>query len=123
VTVTGEIENMLTDGKNWTGQTTIAAWMQNGHGYGSLSTSGSSAVAVPFSIACNATANVCTGTLAGNVTQCFANGEQIEAWGWITPSGYCSAGQCVGSITLLGDPGYKAKLVRSIKRAFGSLFF
>jgi len=37
----------------------------------------------------------------------------------LTPSGYCSGGSCVGSITLLGDPGYKSKARRSIARAFG----
>ncbi|GIZ38429.1 hypothetical protein CKM354_000184600 [Cercospora kikuchii] len=107
VSVSGQIENMLTDGGNFTGKATISAWMKDGRGYGSADLAG--AAPLPFQIECNPATNVCLGTLAGNVTQVFSNGKQIALWGWATPSGSCKNGTCVGSLTACGDPGYKAK--------------
>ncbi|KAM3421338.1 hypothetical protein BST61_g1735 [Cercospora zeina] len=107
VTVSGQITDMLTDGGNYTGKATISAWMKDGHGYGSADLAG--AAPLPFHIDCNLSSKVCLGTLAGNVTQIFANGKQIALWGWVTPSGSCKSGTCIGSLTACGDPGYKAR--------------
>jgi hypothetical protein len=122
LTVNGKIENMLVDGKDVAGIASVSAWMQDGHGYASADLAGN--LPIPWTILCNANTGVCTGTVSGNVTQVFANGEQLgeffllyllivcvltrflALWGWATPTGYCDKGICYGSLTALGDPAY-----------------
>lgn len=103
-TVSGGIENLLGDGKNYTGKASIASWCSGGHCYGSAATAGSAAA--PFTITCNTQYDICTGTIRGSINQTFVNGPQIQLWGWATPSGYCKNGTCSGSVTILGDPAY-----------------
>ncbi|KXS95772.1 hypothetical protein AC578_1736 [Pseudocercospora eumusae] len=107
VTVSGQIENLLTDGKNFAGRASVAGWVKDGHAYGGIQLAGKAPL--PFNIKCDAVANVCLGTLSGNVTQVFTNGKDIALWGWLTPSGHCDNGTCYGSITALGDPAYKIR--------------
>ncbi|KAI5360381.1 hypothetical protein Slin15195_G083050 [Septoria linicola] len=109
VTVSGTIENMLCDGKNFTGKASISAWMKDGRAYGSAELAGLMPAPLPYNIECNLTTEVCLGTVAGNVTQVFDNGKQVALWGWLTPQGSCKEGVCIGSLTACGDPGYKAK--------------
>ena len=66
---------MLVDGSSVAGNTTVSAWMQNGHGYASAKLAG--VAPLPWTILCNQPQGVCTGTISGNVTQVFANGKQI----------------------------------------------
>ncbi|EME83134.1 uncharacterized protein MYCFIDRAFT_85397 [Pseudocercospora fijiensis CIRAD86] len=104
VTVSGQIENLLTDGSSFAGRASVAGWVQNGHAYGGIQLAGKAPL--PFNIKCDTVANVCLGTVSGNVTQVFANGKDIALWGWLTPSGHCDNGTCYGSVTALGDPAY-----------------
>jgi hypothetical protein len=66
---------MLVDGASVAGIASVSAWMQDGHGYASADLAGN--LPIPWTILCNASTGVCTGTVSGNVTQVFANGEQL----------------------------------------------
>ncbi|KAL3418482.1 hypothetical protein PVAG01_10198 [Phlyctema vagabunda] len=86
------------------GKSTIQGWCTEGHCYAGTNTGGDATA--PFTVTCNTANNICTTTLYGAVTAIFANGRQIELWGWLTPAGYCGGGVCTGSLTALGDPMY-----------------
>ncbi|KAF1934596.1 hypothetical protein EJ02DRAFT_363354 [Clathrospora elynae] len=106
ITIAGSIQSLLVDGGNYTAKSTLSAWCDGGHCYGSANPTATATA--PFMITCDTTSgtNACSGTISGIVTAIFTNGKQIEAWGWLTPSAYCQAGVCTGSITALGDPMY-----------------
>ncbi|KAH7043355.1 hypothetical protein B0J12DRAFT_200045 [Macrophomina phaseolina] len=109
VNVTGPITSLLIDGGNYTDQVSIAGWCDKGHCYAGTNNNLALPQIVPFDITCdNNTPNgECKGTLAGDVKAIFDNGNEVELWGWLTPSGYCKGGVCVASINALGDPAYK----------------
>ncbi|SMR55210.1 unnamed protein product [Zymoseptoria tritici ST99CH_3D1] len=104
ITLSGGITDILGNGADYKGNLTISGWIQDGHAWASTDSYGQAAA--PFTLKCNAIGDVCSTTMAGNLTQVFDNGEAMELWGWLTPSGKCDKGVCTGEIKALGDPGY-----------------
>ncbi|KAF1946451.1 hypothetical protein EJ02DRAFT_336033 [Clathrospora elynae] len=106
ITIAGSIQSLLVDGSKYTTSTTISAWCDNGHCYGSANPTVTATA--PFVITCDKVSgnNACSGTISGIANAIFTNGKEIEAWGWLTPSAFCQAGVCTGSISALGDPMY-----------------
>ncbi|KAI4714292.1 hypothetical protein J4E89_001742 [Alternaria sp. Ai002NY15] len=106
VTVAGSLENLLVDGDKYSMNNTVSAWCAEGRCYGSASIPLSATA--PFVITCDQISGhkACSATISGIARAIFANGEQVELWGWLTPAGYCKDGVCTASITAIGDPMY-----------------
>ncbi|KAF4303601.1 hypothetical protein GTA08_BOTSDO09536 [Botryosphaeria dothidea] len=109
INVTGPITSLLVDGGNYTDQASVSGWCDKGHCYGASKANLVLPNVLPFDITCDdSTPNgECKGHLAGAAKAVFDNGNELELWGWLTPSGYCKNGVCVASLDALGDPAYR----------------
>ncbi|KNG45740.1 hypothetical protein TW65_07486 [Stemphylium lycopersici] len=106
ITVAGSIQSLLVDGDNYTMESSIAAWCDQGRCYGSAEIP--LTATAPFTITCDQITGTkaCSATISGAANAIFTNGQQVELWGWLTPAGYCKEGVCTASISAFGDPMY-----------------
>ncbi|KNG51976.1 p-type ATPase [Stemphylium lycopersici] len=106
ITVAGSITNLLVDGQNYTTKSSMVAWCEGGRCYGTADVP--LTATAPFIITCDQLSGTqaCSATISGAANAIFTNGQSLELWGWLTPSGYCQNGVCTASITAVGDPMY-----------------
>ncbi|KAH4912909.1 hypothetical protein HBI80_000380 [Parastagonospora nodorum] len=106
ITMAGSLDSLLVDGDKYSAATTISGWCDAGHCYGSANPTVNATA--PFEITCDKLTGTtaCSATLAGAAEAIFVNGNALELWGWLTPSGYCKGGICTASIEAFGDPMY-----------------
>ncbi|KAH9882175.1 hypothetical protein J1614_001347, partial [Plenodomus biglobosus] len=106
ISLAGNLPSLLVNGAELGAATTISAWCDKGHCYGAMNPT--LTATSPFTITCSylTGTQACSGTVSGAARAIFTNGEQLELWGWITPSGYCKDGICKASIDMFADPMY-----------------
>jgi hypothetical protein len=125
IKVSGSIQSLLVDGDSYSAATTLSAWCDGGHCYGSADIPVTATA--PFTITCDKLTGTksCSATISGAASAIFTNGQQLgecsihsltsyktdfdfaEVWGWLTPAGYCKDGICTASLSAYGDPMYK----------------
>ncbi|KAF2083414.1 hypothetical protein K490DRAFT_69844 [Saccharata proteae CBS 121410] len=103
--VSGAISMILTDGKQYSGQTSLTGYCGVSIGCTGFSTQAGSGY-VPINLTCNSATGQCQGTFAGSLYYIFGNGQMITEWGVGIISGACVNGNCTGSLNLSGDPTY-----------------
>jgi hypothetical protein len=74
ITVAGTVQSLLVDGDNYTGSSSLSAWCDSGHCYGSANPTVNATA--PFTLTCDDN-NACSATLSGAANAIFTNGKQL----------------------------------------------